>query len=307
MTTHLPAAVRSQDLVFTLYGDYLLDRPNGVWVGSLITLLGELDLSPMAVRVVLSRMARKGWLTVERRGPRSYYGLTRRGRTLLEQGRERIYHPPHDEAWDGTWRLVTYSVPEQRRRLRDLLRVKLQWLGCGALSNGVWLSPHDIRADVAEIARSLRLTKHVELFEAQHTGFSSTAALVAQCWDLRGVNARYARFIARWQEAAPHCEQCALTQRGAAGRRRATPSCAAPAACFVRRFRIVHEYRAFPLEDPYLPAALLPDDWHGGEAARLFAHYHELLAEPATRYVREVCDAGDERDASTPLAEAAAV
>lgn len=306
MTVHLPTAVRSQDLVFTLYGDYLLDRPNGVWVGSLIALLGQLDLSPTAVRVVLSRMARKGWLTVERRGARSYYGLTRRGRTLLEQGRERIYHPPRDEAWDGTWHLVTYSVPERRRRLRDLLRVKLLWLGCGAVSNGVWISPHDIRAEVSEIAASLRLTKHVEVFAARHVGFSSTEQLVAQCWDLRAVNARYARFIARWQAAFPHCDRCALAGSGK-GRGKAPPSCAAPAACFVRRFHIVHEYRAFPLEDPYLPAALLPADWHGEEAAHLFAHYHELLAGPAERYVREVCDAGDAREEPTPIAEAAAV
>jgi len=309
MTSHLPAAVRSQDLVFTLYGDYLLDRADGVWVGSLITLLGQLELSPMAVRVVLSRMARKGWLTVERRGTRSYYGLTRRGRALLEQGRQRIYQPPRDAAWDGSWHLVTYSVPEGRRRLRDLLRVKLLWLGCGAVSNGVWISPHDIRAEVTEIAESLRLTRHIEVFEARHIAFSSTERLVAQCWDLKAVNARYARFIARWTEAVPACGQCTLTERGAPARgaraRRKPPaSCAAPAACFVRRFRIVHEYRAFPLEDPYLPRALLPSDWHGDDAARLFAHYHALLADPAERYVRDTCNAGDERH--EPMPEAAA-
>ena len=88
--------LRSQDMVFTLYGDYLLQRRYTVWAGSLVTLLGRLGMKPMAVRTTLSRMTAKGWLSVERRGARSYYGLTARGRKLLESGRERIYHPPRE-------------------------------------------------------------------------------------------------------------------------------------------------------------------------------------------------------------------
>jgi phenylacetic acid degradation operon negative regulatory protein len=55
----------------------------------------------------------------------------------------------------------------------------------------------------------------------------------------------------------------------------------------------VHEYRTFPLADPYLPAALLPAKWHGRAAAALFDRQHAALAAPAERWVRTVCAAGD--------------
>jgi phenylacetic acid degradation operon negative regulatory protein len=84
------------------------------------------------------------------------------------------------------------------------------------------------------------------------------------------------------------------------------PPCATPADCFVRRFLLVHEYRGFPLEDPYLPRQLLPKDWKGDEAARLFEEYHALLTEPAERYVESVCSAGDQVETPAPPAAAAA-
>ena len=283
--------LRSQDLVFTLYGDYLLGRADPVWVGSLITLLRPLGASPMAVRVVLSRMTQKGWLESERRGARSYYGLTRRGRGLLEAGRERIYHPPRHEPWTGAWYLVTYSIPESDRRRRDALRLKLLWLGCGPLSNGVWISPHDVRQEVKDIAATLKVAKHLEVFRAEHLGFSSTSQLVAQCWNLAAINRRYRAFLARWTSALDHCAQCRMAFRS--GGAAVTPPCTSPEACYVRRFELVHEYRTFPLEDPFLPSELLPKDWKGDEAARVFETYHGVLSEPAEHYVRSVCDAGD--------------
>ena len=56
----------------------------------------------------------------------------------------------------------------------------------------------------------------------------------------------------------------------------------------MRRFRLVHEYRDFPLIDPYLPRALLLKNWAGECAAHLFRTYHDLLATPAARYVESV-------------------
>src|SRR5450759_945745 len=201
---------RSQDIVFTLYGDYLLGREKPVWVGGLITLLSHFGVSPTAARTVLSRMTQKDWLTADRRGTRSYYGLTRRGRRLLEQGRERIYHPSRPGSWSGTWYLITYSIPESNRPLRDALRVKLQWLGCGLLANGLWITPHDVRAEVREIAVALKISKRLEVFRAEHFGFSKTSDLVTQCWDLAAINRRYAAFLARWNSALDHCATCRL-------------------------------------------------------------------------------------------------
>jgi phenylacetic acid degradation operon negative regulatory protein len=290
------AAPSSQDLVFTLFGDYLLAREKPVWVGSLIVLLGRLGLAEPATRTALSRMTKRGWLVASRRGSRGYYSLTARGRRLLEEGRERIYHPPRHPQWDGSWYLVAYSIPEARRALRDRLRAKLLWLGCGPLTNGLWITPHDPRAEVTEIARQLRVTRHVEVFRAEHLGFSSTTELVAQCWDLPAINRRYRQFRDRWSAQLTHCRQCRQASVDAVGGRACRP-CTSPEDCFVRRFELVHEYRAFPAIDPFLPAALLPEDWLGDAAAEVFETYRTVLAEPAEAFVQQVCAAGDDEAA----------
>jgi phenylacetic acid degradation operon negative regulatory protein len=292
MKYHQAAPPRAQDLVFTLFGDYLLDRPRPIWVGSLIALLEPFGVSPAAARVVLSRMTQRGWLTAVRRGGRGYYGLTPRARRLLTEGRERIYHPPRNESWHGTWYLVTYSIPERQRHLRDALRIKLQWLGCGPLANAVWITPHDVRAEVREIATALKIARHLEVFRAEHQGFSTTSDLVAHCWDLSAINRRYAGFVSHWRPALDHCAACRTAADCRPGGAVPAP-CLSAKDCFVRRFQLVHEFRRFPLEDPFLPPPLLPGEWKGDEAARIFETYHTVLAEPAIRYVRDVCDAGD--------------
>ncbi|MGE3526474.1 MAG: PaaX family transcriptional regulator C-terminal domain-containing protein, partial [Gemmatimonadales bacterium] len=180
-------------------------------------------------------------------------------------------------------------IPEERRRLRDQLRVKLQWLGCGPVTKGTWITPHDVREEIRQIANALRAARYIEVFEARHVGFASTESLVAQCWDLPAINRRYQTFIDRWARAFDRCSTCGVSGCATGT---ANPDCRHPADCFVRRFLLVHEYRRFPLEDPFLPAALLPEDWQGEEAARLFERGHASLTEPAEAYVRSVCDAG---------------
>ncbi len=274
--TQDPIPSRPQDLVFTLFGEWLLHRPGEVWVGSLIRLLEPLGLSSGAVRTVLSRMSKKGWLETTRVGRRSYYVLSTRGRQLLEEGEARIYHPPRDESWDGLWYLVAYSIPEEQRHLRDRLRVRLQWLGFGQLGNGLWLSPHPVRGEVNALAGELGVGEHVEIFRAQYQGYSSVAHLVDRCWDLRAIDAAYEAFIARH---GPEAE-----------RWRTDGSRATPQDAYVRRFRLVHEYREFPLLDPYLPRRLLPEGWHGEAAAKLFERYHDHLTAPAEAFVESVLE-----------------
>ncbi|MGD8320888.1 MAG: PaaX family transcriptional regulator C-terminal domain-containing protein [Gemmatimonadota bacterium] len=267
---------RPQDLVFTLFGEYLLTRDRPVWVGSLITLLRPFNLSEGAVRTVLSRMTKKKWLKSRRRGRNSYYDLTVRGQKLLAEGKHRIFHPSWGDAWDEQWYLLSYSIPEDRRHLRDRLRVRLAWLGFGSMGNGIWISPHDVGRRVEEMAEEMGIREHLICFRAQSLGASDHADLVDRCWDLPALAARYCAFLELWRPGLDYIRQ------GLAG------GTLSDEGCFVHRFNLLHEFRAFPLEDPYLPAALLPDAWPGREAAQLFNELHNLLEEPAERYLEAV-------------------
>ncbi len=263
----------SQDMVFNLYGDYIRHRTGEAWTGSLIELLGLLGLSGQAVRSTLSRMSRKGWLKSRKASRYSYYSLTPKCRTLLEEGAKRIFQPRRDP-WDGRWHLLIYSIPESKRHLRRRLRKRLQWLGFGALNYGTWISPRNLRDSVKQVVNAFKIRRYVEVFTAEHRDFSDDAEIVARCWDLEGLSEYYATLIERYDplyrehkeriEAGDHLE----------GK-----------ACFIQRSKLIHEYRSSPYVDPNLPLELLPDDWVGESATRLFQHYQELLTDPAEAFV----------------------
>jgi phenylacetic acid degradation operon negative regulatory protein len=268
--------LRSQDLVFTLYGDYIRYRGGEAWTGSLIELLGLLGMSEQAVRSALSRMSRKGWLKGRRVGNKSFYSLTPKSVKLLEEGAQRIFQPRADE-WDGKWFVLTYSIPEEKRHLRNKLRERLTWLGYAPLNNATWISPRILQGELEDVLDSLKIRDYVEIFCAEHLGFSSNQEVVTRCWNLGGLNQTYADFIAKYEPL--------LSEHKA---RPAEESGLDPGECFVQRFILVHEYRSFPYVDPNLPSDLLPDGWLGNKAIQLFREYHELLTAGANAFVDDV-------------------
>jgi phenylacetic acid degradation operon negative regulatory protein len=267
----------TQELLLTLFGDYLLEREEPVWVGYLIDLLATLEVSGSSVRTSLSRMVGKGWLETRREGRRSYYRLTPNGRELLLRGGERIHRPPRKEPWDGKWSVVTYSIPEDRRELRDKLRVRLAWLGCGALGNGVWISPHDVAGSLAEIGGELGMEGRIHAFRGPFQGPGREEEMIQVCWELSALERTYENFVVEARQLLKSC----VDEKNRFGR-------LCPAQSFLRRLNLIHEYRQFPLRDPYLPRNFLPEAWSGDEAAELFEELHDLLGRPARRHVNWV-------------------
>ena len=270
------SAVRPQAMLFTLYGDYIQHRGDEIWVGTLIKLFNQFGLSEQAIRSALSRMSQKGWLKVRRVHNKSYYGLTDKDKRLLSEGAELIYHGRQDH-WDGKWHLLTYSIPEEKRDTRNLLRKRLSWLGYGMLSNATWMCPRDVGAELKELIDSLDIEQYVEIFTATHKGFSEGKELVARCWDLDSINREYARFLDKYK---PRLEMFNSKVRDG--------DHIESSECFVERFMLIHEYRKFPFIDPELPIELLPGGWLGGESAALFREYHRLLADKANQFFDSV-------------------
>jgi phenylacetic acid degradation operon negative regulatory protein len=263
--------VKPRSWLFDLFGDYVEHRARELWTGKIISLADEFALTERAIRSALQRLQRDGWLTVRRAGAYSYYGLTNAGRDLIDRGRERIMRGP-DHDWDGRWSVLTYTVPESQRELRDRLRSELGWLGFGALSAGLFVSPHDHQADISEIAARHGLDHYITLFRAEHEWPGDNRALAARCWDLQALNHSYGGFIEAFQ---PYCDGKVLTDH----------------ECFLVRFRLINGYRRFPFADPGLPHDLLPAGWLGTRAEEVFRHLHTRLANGANRYFDDVCAA----------------
>ena len=137
----------AQSMIFTIYGDYIRHYGNKIWIGSLIRLMKEFGHNEQSVRVAVSRMMKQGWLNSEKKGNKSYYFLTPRGEIRMEEAAVRIFKlMPHE--WDGKWRMLMYTIPEEKRQIRDELRKELLWSGFGSFSNGCWITPNDLEKEV---------------------------------------------------------------------------------------------------------------------------------------------------------------
>lgn len=273
------ALVRPQSMIITLYGDYVRNTGGCIGISSLIQLLGHFGLSPRAVRSAVSRMKRDDLLTIDRCKGRSFYALTRKSAKILEEGAARIFHFPAPSApWDGCWRMVTYSIPENEREVRDRLRRELSWLGFGMLTIATWVSPYDRCTEIESLADSLGARAYIEMFTARHDGFAENQAIVARCWDLDSINNQYAAFVRKFKPM--YDKHCRILAQG---------KDLESSQYFVNRLTLIHEFRRFPYTDPNLPAELLPADWRGAETATLFRQYHDLLSDKANAYFLAAC------------------
>jgi phenylacetic acid degradation operon negative regulatory protein len=247
-------ATSARSLLLTVLGEFVLPRDEPVWTQVLIDVLGGLGVEPKSARQALARTAAEGLLVSDRAGRRVRWSLTDSGRRLLSDGAARIYgFGAPSRPWDGRWLVLMVSVPESRRQLRHRLRTRLAWAGLGSPSPGVWLSPDPGKqAEVAEVIADLELGPVTSSFVGPFGAIGEQLEVVAQAWDLAGVEAAYEEFLEAFSDAVP----------------------TAPADVLTHQIHLVHAWRRFPFLDPQLPAELLPAQWAGARAAALFEKLH---------------------------------
>lgn len=260
--------MRPRSLLFTLFGDFVRNYGGEIWVGSLIRLMQEFDIAPQAVRVALSRITADGWLRNRRLGKKSFYGLTAQGERRMAEAASRIYKLDNP-AWNGEWLIVTYTIPEKRKVVRDKIRRELSWTGFGQLASSVWISPRDLRPQLIEIAQRYDIAPHLDFFTARYRGPAENQRLIDKCWNLDAIQQGYAAFIEVYRSKL---DQPFLSDE----------------ICFCEEIQLIHEYRKFLFSDPGLPNNLLPDTWRGHEAAHIMRGYYQRVAPGAHRFFENV-------------------
>ncbi|OIK10395.1 phenylacetic acid degradation operon negative regulatory protein PaaX [Bacillus sp. MUM 116] len=265
----------TRSMIFTIYGDYIHHYGNKIWIGSLIRLLKEFGHNEQAVRVAVSRMLKQGWVESEKIENRSYYFLTKQGINRIEEAGNRIFKL-HPSEWDGKWRVLMYTIPEEKRQIRDELRQELLWSGFGSFSNACWISPNNLEKEVKLLIKKYDISEYVDFFVSEYIGPRDNPTLVERSWPLAEVVEKYEEFIIMYSKQFFANQE--IINRGEM----------TDAQCFVERTKLVHEYRKFLFIDPGLPNDLLPENWNGNLAATLFNQYYQLLAEPASRFFESV-------------------
>ncbi|MEU4222244.1 PaaX family transcriptional regulator C-terminal domain-containing protein [Actinoplanes sp. NPDC026623] len=256
---------RPQTLLLMLLGDHLLDRDVCVFSGSVIEVCDRLGISSHAARSTLTRMAGRGLLRRRRVGRRMYFGLTERSTALLHDGRDRIWGTGAvNDRWDGTWTLLSFSLPESWQRQRHDLRSQLAWAGFGPVQGGLWIAPGTVDAD--HIVSNLGLDAHARIFHARAGSRTDIPAMVGDAYDLPALAATYTEFLTRWDGAPP------------------------PADPLAARLTLMAEWLNAIRRDPRLPVEHLPARWPAVRAQTVFRELEAAYERPARAVAEAVLD-----------------
>ena len=151
------------------------------------------------------------------------------------------------EKWDGIFRAVAFDIPERERKKRVLLRKKLKYLGFGLLQRSIWISPYPLLADLKEYFKKNNLSSYCLFLKSYPVEPKEIKDFVKMVWEIDKINLAYKKFIEKWQKQKGEIKG------------------------------LSEDYFSIFGSDPFLPASLLPNDWLGEEAYRL---YKEKLKTP---------------------------
>ena len=264
----------ARSLLLTVLGDLVLPTGGRAWLGALTAVMQRLSISPAATRQALRRLVAQGLVEPQRHGRLAAYELTPAGRRRLEEAADRIYLR-HTLAWDGRWRLLTYSFETSERAARDALRRELAWLGYGALATGLWICPWDLGTRRDAVLAKHGVAGSVETFTSHLDGDDRQVA--ARAYDLTELRTAHRAFL---DDIEPHLAELPSND-------------VSDDDALVRRLALVHRWRRFLFLDPGLPRELVPADWLGERAGDTFLTLYRALEPGGWRRWSELVAAAD--------------
>lgn len=269
--TRREAGPTPQAYVFTLLERQVRGRQTMVSSASMIEAMKRLGVSEQVTRGTLARMVERDYLQRHRRGRRTCFTITERCERVLETNESRLREVQADRAGrrevdHNRWTLLSFSIPETRRRDRRALRVELAWNGFGPLRDGVWIAAGE--RDVTGIVEELGLQGCIDLFVGQ-VRVPDPQLLVSRVWELDEVRAGYDSFLARWDRDPPPPEA-----RDALG----------------AEILLITEWRLLVRAYPDVPPRYLPGDWPVARCEMVVRRRREQLRKPAQALFAEIVD-----------------
>lgn len=260
-----------QHLLLTLFGDYLASGRHPIASAALVRLLGEFDVQPPGARAALNRLAGRGVLIVTKVGRKTFYQPTEPLSQMLPQAQAlTLRFGPSMGGWDGNWTFVAFSLPEDARRFRPVLRTRLRILGFAPLYDGLWVSPYPPPPSLEDELDAFPDAKSTVILGPASIADRRISPMEA--WNLDATRQLYQGFLATFRPV----------------RRRLNAGRIGAAEALVVRTRAVYRWFVIASLDPDLPAELLPPDWPRDGAHELFAELVDALGPLAEHRVRQI-------------------
>lgn len=189
-------------------------------------------------REALSRTASKGLIFKIANGE---YILTSEGK---KYARKLIPEYKKPQKWDGQLWLVTYDIPENNKKVRNILRDRLQQIGCGMIQKSVWLSVNDPRKWLKGFVEEKSLSGLVivsHLGRDGSVGEENVKSLISRVFKISLLEKRYKKWLKQIQETGDqNLHSC------------------------------IFSYLSILKDDPVLPDQLLSPNWIGNRARNIF-------------------------------------
>lgn len=190
---------------------------------------------------------RKGWIKKSGQGRKINPEITAEGKRRLEAI---LPHYDKKRVWDKRVYLITYDIPETKRKERDLLREYLRRIGCGMFQRSVWITPYNPKEVLKKFIKERYLKGSVIISDVGSDGSigdEDLRTLVVKVYNLEELNKRYQNFLEKYRKREDFSIQTLFS------------------------------FWSILQDDPQLPFELLPGDWLGKQAYRVFLRARKKL------------------------------
>lgn len=205
------------------------------------------EINYQTIKAAIENAREKGWLK-----------RTKKRRVwpeITEAGKKRLISilPQYDEKriWDHRLYLITYDIPEKRRRERGLLREYLKRIGAGMIQESVWLTPYNPRDTLRVFIEERHLGGTIiisDIGKDGSIGEEDINDLVARVYKLNEINKKYQQFLEEFEDFG------------------------------AKPWEVIFAYWRILKDDPQLPFMLLPSNWLGEKAHKLFLKHQAKLS-----------------------------
>lgn len=242
---------------------FLLSKKKVMPVKEVVGLLKYIKISESAVRATLFRLKNKGLIKAVRKGREALFSLAESGREFEADYMNRLERS--EKKWNEKWLLVSFNVPEKKRKLRNILREELIFHGFGRLNTNLWISPYDLTKECKIVIERLGVKEYTAIFITDYIG-ADAKALVYRAWDLGRLEKKYLQLKEKYEKQYMEFKKIYS----------ADPSSGALEA--IRRYlKLKEEAVKWGTKEPFLPKELLPSNWIIFELKDLFYKYLQLL------------------------------
>ncbi len=167
--------------------------------------------------------------------------------------------------WHRRWTMIVFNIPEKEKKIRDQLRYQLKKHGFAVWQNSVWVSPHPLPQELKLYLVNHELEKKVKVFYGVLSS-EDERSLIASVWQPQRIEKAYRQFI---QEAKRRFKRLKSLNN-------LDPELKEKALDLLAKLTEL-KYLEIVKQDPRLPRPLLPREWVGFRAFRIYQQLDKYL------------------------------